>query len=352
MPFAPRSHDLREGYTQSETRRAAQVAAALVGLCLVVLADMVTGPSGMSLPELWSALINGPAAEDKTAATIVWHIRLPQTLMGVLVGACLGIAGLQMQTILCNPLASPFTLGFSASAGFGAAMAITFGHLLPVPQFFLIPLSAFVMTLLACAIIYLIAAMREATAELLVLAGIAVLFFFQSLQSMVQFLSSPEVLQQIVFWLFGSLLKSSWTSVTVTAGLFVACLPLVLADTWKLTALRLGDSNASSMGLNVRALRLRTFGIVAILTSAAVSFVGTIGFVGLIAPHVARTIVGEDHRFAIPLSAITGSTILIGASVIGKLISPGASIPVGIITAVAGIPMLVAVIAVHGKTPR
>lgn len=352
MFFVPRSHDIREGYAQSETRRAAQVAAALIGLCTAVLADLTTGPSGMSLADLWQALINGPAGSDRTAATIVWHIRLPQTFMGVLVGACLGVAGLQMQTILANPLASPFTLGFSASAGFGAAMAITYGHQLPVPHFFLVPLAAFIMTLVACGIIYLIALVRGATAELLVLAGIAVLFFFQSLQSLVQFLASPEVLQQIVFWLFGSLLKASWTSVAVTGALFAACLPLVLADCWRLTALRLGDSNAASMGLNVRTLRLRTFAIVAVLTSAAVSFVGTIGFVGLIAPHVARTIVGEDHRFAIPLSAITGSIILVSASVIGKLISPGASIPVGIITAIAGIPMLVAVISAHGRAAR
>ena len=272
---------------------------------------------------------------------------MPQTVMGVIVGACLGIAGLQMQTILANPLASPFTLGFSASAGFGAALAIMYGGWIPLPSFLVIPISAFIMTLVACAIIYVIAVWRGATPEMLVLSGITVLFFFQSLQSLLQFMASPEVLQQIVFWLFGTLLKANWTSVSVSGLILVICLPFVLRDIWNLTAMRLGDANAASLGLNLQAMRQRTFIIVALLTSAAVCFVGTIGFVGLIAPHVSRAVIGEDHRYAIPLSAITGSIILISASVLGKMLSPGTAIPVGIITAIAGIPMLMAVILSH-----
>jgi iron complex transport system permease protein len=116
-----------------------------------------------------------------------------------------------------------------------------------------------------------------------------------------------------------------------------------------MTALRLGDANARSLGLSVEKIRRQTFLIVALLTAAAVSFVGTIGFVGLIAPHVARTLVGEDHRFSIPVAAVTGAIILIGASVFGKFISPAAVIPVGIITAVAGVPMLFAIIAKRGQ---
>lgn len=187
------------------------------------------------------------------------------------------------------------------------------------------------------------------TPEILVLAGIAVLFLFQSMQSLLQFMAAPEVLQQIVFWLFGSLLKASWTTVAVTAAILTACLPFVIRDSWKLTLLRLGDVNAASMGLSVDALRRRSFVLVSLLTAAAVCFVGTIGFVGLIAPHMARAAVGEDHRFALPMSATVGGIILIGASVFGKLLSPAAVIPVGIITAVAGVPMLFVVIARRGK---
>lgn len=339
---------LRDGYRRGAFRRATTLAGALMALLSLALVDLVTGPSGMPLSDLWAALTAGPQGGDRMAAVILWQLRMPQSLMGLLVGACLGLAGLQMQTILDNPLASPFTLGFSAAAGFGAALAIMFGGGLPVPGFFAVPASAFLMTLVATALVYGIARLRGATSETLVLGGIAVMFFFQSMQSLLQFLASPEVLQQIVFWLFGSLLKATWTSVLVVAMVAAGCLPFILRDVWRLTALRLGDATAASLGLEVERLRRRNFIIIALLTAVAVSFVGTIGFVGLIAPHVARATVGEDHRFALPMAAIAGGIILIGASVFGKFISPAAVLPVGIITAVAGVPMLFAVIARNG----
>lgn len=211
-----------------------------------------------------------------------------------------------------------------------------------------IPLAAFVATLAAAGLVYLVARFRGASPEMLVLAGIAVLFLFQSLQSLLQFMAAPEVLQQIVFWLFGSLLKATWTSVKVLAVILVVTLPFILREVWNLTALRLGDGNAASLGLNVEALRRRVLVLVALLTAGAVSFTGTIGFVGLIAPHVGRAVVGEDHRFGLPMSAIMGAIVLVAASVIGKVISPGAVIPVGVITAIAGIPMLIGVIMLKG----
>lgn len=344
--------EMRGGFRRASERRLMCLSGAAVGLLCLVLLDLTSGPSGMPLADVWNGLLAGPQGADRGVATILWQLRMPQTLMGVLVGACLGLAGLQMQTILANPLASPFTLGFSAAAGFGAALAIMFGSALPLPDYLTVPFMAFAMTLVACGLVFMISHLRSATPEVLVLGGIAVLFFFQSIQSLLQFLASPEVLQQIVFWLFGSLLKSSWTSVTVTGLILLGCIPLVIRDTWALTVLRLGDANARSLGLKVEALRRRTFLTVALLTAGAVAFVGTIGFVGLIAPHAARALVGEDHRFALPLAAVMGGIILVGASVFGKLISPGAVIPVGIITAVAGVPMLFAIIARQGRNGR
>lgn len=331
-------------YRRLSARRIAALVAVLLALAVAMLLDFATGPSGMPLADIWRGLIGGPHGDDLTVATILWQLRMPQTLMGVIVGACLGLAGLQMQTILDNPLASPFTLGFSAAAGFGAALAIMFASFIPLPVYLATPAMAFAMTLIACALVYAIALARGTTPEILVLAGIAVLFFFQSMQSLLQFMASPEVLQEIVFWLFGSLLKATWTSVSIASAIMLVCLPLVFRNCWALTTLRLGDANAASLGVRVARLRLQTFVIVALLTAAAVAFVGTIGFVGLIAPHVARSLVGEDHRFTLPVSAMTGAIILISASVFGKLISPAAVIPVGIITAVAGVPMLFAVI--------
>jgi iron complex transport system permease protein len=339
-------------FRRASVRRAVSLVLAASALVALMLLDLTTGPSGMPLQDVWAGLLAGPAGEDKTIATILWQLRMPQTFMGALVGACLGLAGLQMQTILDNPLASPFTLGFSAAAGFGAALAIMFGGVLPLPIYIVTPLAAFAMTLAAAGIVHLIARLRGASPEILVLGGIAVSFFFQSLQSLLQFMASPEVLQQIVFWLFGSLLKASWTSVMVSGLIFLVCLPFVARNCWSLTTLKLGDANARSLGLSVDSIRRQSFVLVALLTAAAVCFVGTIGFVGLIAPHVCRMLVGEDHRFSLPLSAVIGAIILIGASVLGKAISPGAAIPVGIVTAVAGIPMLFAVILFSGNRGR
>lgn len=336
-------------FHRASLKRACGLAAAVLVMLGLMLLDLTTGPSGMPLSDVWTGLLAGPSGGDRTIATILWQLRMPQTIMGMIVGACLGLAGLQMQTILDNPLASPFTLGFSAAAGFGAALAIMFGGLVPLPIYIVTPLAAFAMTLVASGVVYLIARLRGASPEILVLGGIAVSFFFQSLQSLMQFLASPEVLQQIVFWLFGSLLKASWTSVQVSGLILLVCFPFVARNCWALTTLKLGDANARSLGLSVDGLRRQTFLLVALLTAAAVSFVGTIGFVGLIAPHVCRLLVGEDHRFSLPMSAVMGAIILVGASVIGKAISPAAAIPVGIVTAIAGIPMLFAVILGSGR---
>ena len=335
-----------------ESRRLLWMGILLLVLLGTVLADIFTGPSLLPFREVIDILMHPPfpalGFDHPDAAdglvTIVWDFRLPVALMAIVVGAALGLGGAEMQTLLDNPLASPFTLGFSAAAGFGAALAIMFGGLLPVPGYALTPAAAFGMTLAACALIYLLALARGANPEVLILGGIAVLFFFQSVQSLLQYIASPEILQQIVFWLFGDLQKASWTSVSVCAVVLLACLPFVARDAWALTALRLGDANAMSIGVPVQAIRRRAFVLVALLTAVAVCFVGTIGFVGLIAPHMARALVGEDHRFALPLAALTGALILSGASVFAKLISPGAVVPVGIITAVAGVPMLLGII--------
>ncbi|WP_040604645.1 FecCD family ABC transporter permease [Sagittula stellata] len=347
MSFAPSE---RSGFDRSGIPRAGAVVAAFAVLSALMVADLVTGPAGLPLDEVLRGLSDGPQGEDRRLATILWHLRMPQTLMATLVGCALGIAGLLMQTILANPLASPYTLGFSAAAGFGAALVILFGTALPVATWIGIPVAAFAATLIAAGLVQLVAHYRGASPEMLVLAGIAVLFFFQSLQSLLQFMAAPEVLQQIVFWLFGSLLKATWTSVKVLTVILLLTLPFVLREVWNLTALRLGSSNAASLGLDVAALRRRVLVLVALLTAGAVSFTGTIGFVGLIAPHVGRALVGEDHRFGLPMAGIMGAIVLVAASVTGKILSPGAVIPVGIITAIAGIPMLLAVILMKGRS--
>jgi len=317
-------------------RRAVVTAAALLALLASFAADLATGPALLPLADVLAVL--GGVSEDRMLNAIVLQLRLPIAVMAALVGAALGLSGAVMQTILNNPLASSYTLGISAAAGFGAALAILAGAALPVPEQYAIPVVAFVFAGLACAMVAGVGRMRGATPELLVLAGIACLFLFQSLLSLLQFLASPEALQQIVFWLFGSLMRASLGKAALVAVVLAAMLPLLMRDAWRLTALRLGDERAAALGVRVGSLRLRCFAAVSLLTGVAVAFVGTIGFVGLVAPHIARMLVGEDQRHLLPASAVFGALLLSVASVASKVILPGTVFPIGIITALVGVP--------------
>ncbi|WP_281019715.1 MULTISPECIES: iron ABC transporter permease [unclassified Minwuia] len=339
--FSPASY---QGLT---ARRLVVLAASTLVLGLTIIADILTGPAMLDVGEVVSALFR-PGDADRVSVAIIHAIRLPMTCMALLVGAALGLAGSHMQTILGNPLASPFTLGFSSAAGFGAAAAILTGFSLPVFPALSIPVAALFACLVAAVLVYGFSRMRGLSAEVMVLAGIATMFLFQSLQSMAQYMASPEVLQQIVFWLFGSMTKANWTNVPIAALVVAAGAALLIPDMWRLTALRMGDDRAAAIGVDVRRLRIRVFAVVALLTAGAVAFVGTIGFVGLVAPHIARMLVGEDQRFLQPVSALMGALVMMGASILSKVISPGSVIPIGIVTAVIGVPFLF-ILIMHGR---
>ncbi len=319
-----------------EARRGGALLLGLVVLAVCFAVDVATGPALLPLGQVVRTLVGLTA--DPMVNAIVHGLRLPIALMAVLVGAALGVSGAVMQTVLNNPLASSYTLGISAGAGFGAALAILVGASLPLPEGWAVPLSAFLFAGLACALVAGAGRIRGATPELLVLAGIACLFLFQALQSLLQFLASPEALQQIVFWLFGSLTRASLPKVAVVAAVLAVVLPLVLRDAWRLTALQMGDERARALGVRVDGLRLRALVAVSLLTGAAVAFVGTIGFIGLVAPHVARMLVGADQRHMLPASALFGAVLLSAASIVSKLLVPGTVFPVGIITALIGVP--------------
>ena len=338
----------RSSYDELINRRIIWMAAMGALLSASIIGDILTGPARLSVSEVLTALFSPSSAGGPTNVVIVHSIRLPMTLMAMIVGASLGVAGVQMQTILNNPLASPFTLGFSAAAGFGAAITILFGWQLPLIPELTVPLAAFLAAGVSCAVVYGLARLRGVTAEIMILAGIAALFLFQSLQSLIQYLAVPEVLQEIVFWLFGSMLKANWFTVSASGLIFLSAVSFLIGDVWKLTALRLGDDRARSLGVDVSRLRRKIFIVVSLLTAGAVAFVGTIGFVGLVAPHIARMVVGEDQRILIPASGIMGAIIMVCASIASKLLSPGAVVPIGIVTAIFGVPFLF-ILILNGK---
>lgn len=339
---------LSSAYGHLVAKRVTVLALAFVALILSFLLDVATGPAMLSLGKVSSSVFR--LAEDRTVDAIVWTIRLPVAVIAILVGACLGLSGVIMQTILNNPLASSYTLGVSAGAGFGAGLVILLGSALPVPEAYAIPLSAFLFAGIACAGVYGIGRARGATPEMLVLAGIAMLFLFQAALSLLQFVASPEALQSIVFWLFGSLQKATWGKTAIIATVLLITLPLLIRDLWPLTALKLGDERATGLGVRVGPLRLRAFVVISVLTGVAVAFVGTIGFIGLVAPHVARIFLGEDQRFLMPGAAVFGALTLSLASVASKTLIPGAIFPIGIVTALIGVPFFIWLITANRRS--
>ncbi|EEP98720.1 FecCD-family membrane transport protein [Yersinia ruckeri ATCC 29473] len=322
----------------------AVLALAILG-CLLL--DFTMGPSGLSLSSLWQTLID-PASADAGTRVIVWDIRLPYALMAVVIGLSLGLAGAEMQTILNNPLASPFTLGVSSAAAFGAALAIVSGIGIPgVPDQWFISVNAFIFALFAALMLDGITRWTRVATSGVVLFGIALVFTFNALVSMMQFIASEDTLQGLVFWTMGSLARASWTKLGIMLGVFVLMLPLSMMNSWKLTALRLGEDRAVSFGIDVRRLRLGTLLRISMLSALAVAFVGPIGFIGLVAPHIARMIFGEDHRFYLPASALIGALVLSMASVASKNLIPGVIIPVGIVTSLVGVPFFLSIILRH-----
>ena len=323
-------------YRARSARRLAGLGLVALALALAATLDMATGPAFLSPAAVARSALR--LAEDRTVDAIVWSIRFPIAATAALVGATLGLTGALMQTILANPLASSYTLGVSAGAGFGASLVIVAGAMSPIPEVYAAPGAALFFAALACAGVYAIGAARGATPELLALAGVAMLFLFQALISLLQYVASPEALQQIVFWLFGSLQRATWTKAALIAGTLALAGPVLLRDAWALTALRLGDERAASLGVDPKRLRLRVLALISLFTGVAVAFVGAIGFVGLVAPHVARMFLGEDQRFLLVGSALAGALSLSLASVASKTILPGAIIPIGIVTAMIGVP--------------
>ncbi|CAH1655536.1 FecCD family ABC transporter permease [Chelatococcus asaccharovorans] len=326
-------------YTSLADRRRAVLLFGVCALFMSLLVDVATGPALLPITAVVGSVLR--LAKDPTVDAIVWTIRLPTAFVAIAVGAALGLSGGIMQTILNNPLASSYTLGVSAGAGFGAALVIVLGVVVPLPEAWAIPVMSFLFAGLACAGVYGIGSLRGASPEMLVLGGIALLFLFQALLALLQFAASPEALQQIVFWLFGSLQKATWAKLWIISIVLGVALPLLLVDAWRLTALKLGDDRARGLGVDVARLRLRAFAIISALTGVAVAFVGTIGFVGLVAPHIARMLVGEDQRGLLPASAVCGALLLSLASIASKSVLPGAIVPIGIVTSLIGVPFFV-----------
>lgn len=282
------------------------------------------------LPDYFSA--------SRMAETTIWNLRLPRIAMGIVTGAGLGVAGCIMQGVLKNPLASPYTLGISAGATFGASLAIIGGAGLIGGDYLVIG-NAFFFSLLVSLIIIGFAGRRGATPETMVLVGIAVLYVFSAATTFLQYFGDETAVVQSVFWSVGSLERASWNKVLIAGSIVALSIPLLMLISWDLNILTIGDDSARSLGVNVKRVRVYAMAIISLMVSSVVCFTGTIGFIGLVAPHITRLAIGTDYRYLIPASGIVGAILIVGSDIISRNLIPPIIIPVGVITAFMGGPL-------------
>ncbi|MCW4029048.1 MAG: iron ABC transporter permease [Candidatus Bathyarchaeota archaeon] len=275
--------------------------------------------------------------------TIIWSIRLPRIILAIIAGAGLAAAGATMQGILRNPLVSSYILGISSAAGFGAALAIVFGFsLVGFYGQYLVIGNAFIFCLLAMVIVYLIARVRGMSTETVILAGVAVGFLFSALLSLVQYISPKQnAIQAITFWLMGGLYNANWESILVCAPIVAVAIIVMIFQSWNINIMSMGEEVAVSLGVNSKRTLAINMVLETVATAAIIAFTGIIGFVDLIAPHIARMLIGNDHRYLIPCSIVLGSLMLLCADTVGRLIIMPAELPVGIVTSLLGVPFFI-----------
>lgn len=323
--------------------RASVIVAVLVTLLLVsMLAGVGLGAVRVAPAQIVDALLRALGGLPRDAAdAVVVDIRLPRVILAALVGACLSLAGVLYQALFRNPLADPYILGVSSGAGLGAIIVIVSTTTATAWRYLGLPLGAFIGALLTILLVVRLASWRGRldTASLL-LAGVAISYTLAALTSFIMVLSR-ESMASVVFWMMGGLTSASWEYVAVIAPMLAigAIVPFTRAR--ELNLMLLGDSRASELGVDVERFKRLVLAAGSLLTAAAVSVSGLIGFVGLMTPHAVRLVLGPDHRLLVPASLLGGATVMVLADLVARTVLAPVEIPVGIVTALAGGPFFV-----------
>lgn len=291
---------------------------------------------------------------DGVQTVVVFNIRLPRIVAALVTGWGLGLSGLVTQSLLRNPLASPFTLGMSHGAAFGAAFAIVFlgagavststlysagsGDFM-FSSLYAVTIMAFAGAMTATAVILLLARLRKMSASSIILAGVAMSSLFMSGTILIQYFATEVEIATVVFWTFGDVARSSWREIALLSVATVLVSGYFLRRRWDLNALLAGEETAQGLGVHVTRLRLLGMFLASLLVALATAFHGIIAFLGLLAPHISRHLVGGDHRLLVPCSGLVGAVLLLAADTLGRLFMGSGSLPVGVLTSFMGAPL-------------
>ncbi len=339
-------HDL-ENYVLEYKKQLAKKGVFLVLLFLLLFATFILsislGSTSMSFVEVMKTFFG---QGDKISNAILFNIRMPRVVGAIVVGAGLSIAGCIMQSVLRNPLASSSTLGVSQGASFGAAMGIlllgsgaTTSVVAGISNPYLVTFFAFLGSICTVVVILLLTRLKKLKPSSMILVGVALSSLFSGGLALIQYFATDTAMASIVFWTFGDLGRVGWKEILILSVVFLVAFLFFIFNSWNYNAIENGNDTAKSLGVRVETLTIVSMVIAALLAGASVAFVGIINFIGLVAPHIARRIVGNDHRFLLPASAFVGATVLLLADLASRMIITPVILPIGAITSFLGAPL-------------
>ncbi|MCD8554734.1 iron ABC transporter permease [Seleniivibrio sp.] len=297
---------------------------------VMVVVSVFMGSSGTGFKEVLTGLTDKGSSDYM----ILWELRIPRIVMAVLVGWGLALSGVASQISLRNPLASPFTLGVSSGAAFGAVLAIMYGASVP----WIIAACAFAGAMLTTLAVLAIGRVKGASPEAFILSGVALMFLFSALTSLMQYTATLQQVQAVVFWMFGSLANSTWNQIGITAAFAVLPSVWFMRRAWDFNMMIESDETARACGINTGRLRFTAMMLAALMCASSICFTGVIGFIGLVSPHISRLLLGSDHRFLFPASGLVGAILVITADTAGRTLWNPQVIPLGIMTSFIGVP--------------
>jgi iron complex transport system permease protein len=333
-------------YTKYVSKKILFILICTAALAAIAIVALSIGAANLSIPEILNQVL--------TQNGIVWSIRLPRVLVAIVAGAMLAVAGSVMQCLLKNPLSEPYTLGLSQASAFGAAFAIvvlgagslysTSKDAVIISNQYTVTICAFCFCLISTFIILALTRLTKVAPESIVLSGVVLGSIFAAALTAIQYFASDVQIASIIYWTFGDLSRITWDNLTLISVVSLPVLIYFIYNRWNFNAIDAGADTANSLGVNVNRHILVGMVLASIIAALIVSLMGIIGFVGLLAPHIVRKIIGSDNRFVIPASAIVGALILVASDTLARTIISPLVLPVGVITSFLGGPLFLYVL--------
>ncbi|AEH60827.1 transport system permease protein [Methanosalsum zhilinae DSM 4017] len=344
--------DIVSRYKEHTARKVSYILTGIFLLFLAAVYSISTGPIDIPLLDVIRTLAGQSISPTWDSA--IWNIRLPQVLTAIVAGAGLAISGVVMQSILRNPLGSPFTLGISNAAAFGAAFSIiilgagstssSVGTAVTINNPYTTTIAAFVFAMIATAVILMFARIRGTTPEVMILIGVAMGSLFTAGTMFLQYFADDVQLASMVFWTFGDTSRASWEELGLISVIVIIAFVYFTLNRWKYNAIDAGDETAKGLGVDVEKVRLWGMIWASLVTAITVAFLGVIGFIGLICPHMVRRLIGDDHRFLITGSVVMGALLLLCADTVARAMIQPYQLPVAVLTSFLGAPAFIYII--------